>query len=197
MIGLLLSGGMDSTSLAWWKRPDIAMTVDYGQLAASAEVAASRAVCESLGIRHEVVRVDCSHLGSGDMIGAQPIPIAPVPEWWPYRNQFVLTVAAMAGIKINISHLMIGAVASDDVHADGRAAFTHAISNLLEMQEGGMTVSAPAQNMTAVELVKKSGVPSEILAWAHSCHIGDVACGGCRGCIKHYQTWEALGHEPY
>lgn len=36
--GLLLSGGMDSLTLAWWKRPDIAFTLNYGQLAAQAEI---------------------------------------------------------------------------------------------------------------------------------------------------------------
>ena len=34
---LLLSGGMDSIALAYWKRPDIALTIDYGQAAADAE----------------------------------------------------------------------------------------------------------------------------------------------------------------
>lgn len=197
MIGLLLSGGMDSISVAWWKRPDVAITIDYGQRAARAEITASAAVCEALGIRHEVVHIDCSRLGSGDMAGTSPLPVAPVPEWWPYRNQLIITVAAMAGIRIGVTELMIGAVASDGVHADGRAEFIKEISRLLAMQEGGLTVTAPAQHLTAVELAQSSGVPREILGWAHSCHVGDLACGGCRGCVKHYLTWKALGYEPY
>jgi 7-cyano-7-deazaguanine synthase len=36
-----------------------------------------------------------------------------------------------------------------------------------------------------------------VLAWAHSCHISDFACGQCRGCVKHYKTWEALGWDPH
>ena len=32
--GLLLSGGMDSIAIAWWKRPQWAITFDYGQTAA-------------------------------------------------------------------------------------------------------------------------------------------------------------------
>lgn len=197
MIGLLLSGGMDSISLAWWKRPDVAITVDYGQRAARAEIAASAAICESLGIRHEIVRVDCSHLGSGDMAGAEPLAVAPVPEWWPYRNQLVITLAAMTVIRLGVNELMLGAVASDSAHADGRAEFFVAISSLMAMQEGHITVSAPAQHLTAVELVRASGVPREVLAWAHSCHTADAACGGCRGCVKHFLTLQALGYEPY
>lgn len=45
---LLLSGGMDSISIAWWKRPDIAITLDYGQRAAEAEIKAASATCSDL-----------------------------------------------------------------------------------------------------------------------------------------------------
>lgn len=64
---LLLSGGMDSLSIAWWKRPEIGITIDYGQLAAQAEITASQLICRRLGIEHHVVRIDCRSLGSGDM----------------------------------------------------------------------------------------------------------------------------------
>lgn len=175
----------------------MALTIDYGQLAAPGEVAASSAVCASLGIHHEVIRVDCSHLGSGDMAGSNPSPLAPVPEWWPYRNQLLVTLGGMAGLRLSIKELMLGTVASDEVHADGTIDFIKGLSALMGMQEGGMRVTAPAQHLTAVELVRTSEVPREILAWAHSCHVSHVACGMCRGCVKHYLTLEALGYEPY
>lgn len=197
MKAILLSGGMDSISLAWWKRPKIALTIDYGQKAAKAEIAASMAVCDAMFMRHEVVRVDCARLGSGDMAGNPPLELAPVPEWWPYRNQLLITLAGMAALRLGVDELMLGAVASDDVHADGRAEFFAAMSHVMEMQEGGLTVSAPALHLTSAELVRASGVTREILAWAHSCHTGEVACGWCRGCVKHYLTLEMLGYEPY
>ncbi|MGP0061091.1 MAG: 7-cyano-7-deazaguanine synthase [Beijerinckiaceae bacterium] len=197
MIGLLLSGGMDSTSIAWWKRPDVAISVDYGQCAAAAELEAAGAVCRATGIRHEIIRVDCSSLGSGDMAGLPPVAAAPVPEWWPFRNQLVLTLAGIAAVRLGISNLMIGALVTDGEHADGRPDFIEAVSTLMSLQEGGITVTAPAISMTAVDLVRMSGIPREVLAWAHSCHIGDFACGQCRGCVKHYKTWEALGWDPH
>ncbi len=197
MIGLLLSGGMDSTSIAWWKRPDVAISVDYGQCAAAAELEAAGAVCRATGIRHEIIRVECSSLGSGDMAGLPPVAAAPVPEWWPFRNQLVLTLAGIAAVRLGISNLMIGALVTDGEHADGRPDFIEAVSTLMSLQEGGITVTAPAISMTAVDLVRMSGIPREVLAWAHSCHIGDFACGQCRGCVKHYKTWEALGWDPH
>lgn len=197
MIGLLLSGGMDSVSIAWWKRPDIAITVDYGQRPAEAEIAAAGAVCEALAIPHKVVRADCSSLGSGDMAGRPPLDISPVPEWWPFRNQLILTLAGIASVTIGVTHLMIGTVASDSVHCDGKAKFVEAMSGVMSLQESGITVSAPAIELTAIELVKTSGVRREVLGWAHSCHVANYACGQCRGCVKHYETWEALGWHPH
>lgn len=41
MKALLLSGGMDSISVAFWKRPEIAISIDYGQRAAEAEITAA------------------------------------------------------------------------------------------------------------------------------------------------------------
>ncbi len=197
MKALLLSGGMDSVSIAWWKRPQLAMFVDYGQVPAAGEEAAGKAVCEILSIPYEVIRIDCSSVGSGDLAGTKPISPAPVPEWWPFRNQLILTIAGAAALKFGVTELMIGALSTDGAHADGRPDFVAAISHLMALQEGGIVVSAPAIDMTAKELVLVSGVPKAVLAWAHSCHKSSFACGQCRGCNKHYSTWKNLGWEPH
>lgn len=197
MTGLLLSGGMDSISIAWWKRPRYAITIDYGQKPAEAEIAAAKAICTRLDIRHEIVRVDCSSLGSGDMAGSAPEAVAPVPEWWPFRNQLLITLAAMLAVRLGIHELVIGSLATDCEHGDGRPEFVASLSKAMELQEGGVRIAAPAITMTAVELVKHSAIPKELLAWAHSCHTGNFACGQCRGCVKHFRTWEALGWDAH
>ena len=194
---LLLSGGMDSVCIAWWRRPEFAITIDYGQRPAAAEIRAAAAVCAEIGIQHLVIRVDLAPLGSGDMSGRPKLPEAPVSEWWPFRNQMLVTLASMLAISKGVDRLLIGCLVTDGRHADGRAEFVGAMDALLAMQEGGMRVEAPAIAMTAVELVSASGVPAELLAWSHSCHVADHACGMCRGCQKHYETMEALGHAPY
>jgi len=194
---LLLSGGMDSIALAWWQRPAVAITVDYGQRAAATELAASARVCAELGIAHEIVRADCSALGSGDMAEGAALNVAPVTEWWPYRNQLLVTLGAMRGIALGVSELMLGSVASDGSHADGRPEFYAAIDALLVAQEGAMRVSAPALHLSTAALVREARIPRELLAWAHSCHVGNLACGGCRGCIKHYQVTGELYGDAY
>lgn len=194
---LLLSGGMDSTALAFWKKPEIGITVNYGQKPAKAEIRAARAVCETLNIEHHIIEADLSTLGSGDMAGSAALKEAPIPEWWPYRNQLIITLASMRGIGLGVKKLLIGTLVTDAQHADGNPEFVKTISNLLFLQEGKMILEAPAINMTASHLIKISNIPLEILAWSHSCHTSEYACGMCRGCRKHYETMVELGFPAY
>lgn len=194
---ILLSGGMDSIALTYWQRPGIAITVDYGQRAAPAEIRAASAVSEALNLDHHVISVDLRALGSGDMAGAAAASIAPVSEWWPYRNQMLVTLAAMKGVTLGVERLLIGTLRTDGVHADGRPAFVEAIDSLLRLQEGSIAVAAPAIGLSAVELIQTSAAPMELLAWAHSCHVSEFSCGLCRGCRKHYETMAELGVSPY
>lgn len=194
---VLLSGGMDSIAVACWRRPEAAITIDYGQRPAAAEIRAAAAVAEALGLEHHIVRANLSALGSGDMAGSAALAVAPVPEWWPFRNQMLITVAAMKGVTIGVEQLLIGTLRTDEVHSDGRVAFIDAMDAALRLQEGAMTIEAPAIALTAVELIRTSGAPMELLAWAHSCHVAEYACGLCRGCRKHYETLVQLGVDPY
>lgn len=194
---ILLSGGIDSVALCYWQRPDIAITIDYGQLPATAEIDASRKVCKELHIQHEVVTADYRHLGSGDLAGAESLGMSPSREWWPYRNQLLATIAAMKGIELGVGDLIFGTVNSDSFHADGTPAFYTMLNALLKLQEGGLTVSVPSISMSSVELVKASGIPSSLLCWSHSCHVSNVACGNCRGCFKHQSVMHELGYGFY
>lgn len=181
---LLFSGGMDSTALCYWHRPEVAVTVDYGQRCAAGEVRAAIEVCRRLGVQHRVLAVDCQGIGSGEMAGGPGSPHAPVPEWWPYRNLLLATLVAPMALEGGLEEIVFGAVASDSSHVDGTPRFFEALDGLIRMQEGSVRVSAPAITMSALELIEASRVPPDILAWAHSCHRSEFACGQCRGCLK-------------
>ena len=146
---------------------------------------------------HSVIRVNLRTLGSGDLAGKEATSVAPVSDWWPFRNQMLVTLAAMRAITCGVAGLLIGTVKGDGQHADARREFIEAMDETLRLQEGSVTLEAPAIALTAVELVRESRVPWELLGWAHSCHTANYACGVCRGCHKHYHTWESLGAEPY
>jgi len=194
---LLLSGGMDSIALAWMLRPDLSLTIDYGQRAAEGEIRAAAAVSHELGLLHQVLHIDCSSLGSGDMAGTPPSDFAHVPEWWPFRNQLLITMAAAVAVHENYDTIVIGTVANDASHADGRIDFLDAMSHVLALQEGGVTLEAPAIQETTVQFCRRIGVPHSVLGWAHSCHVGSFGCGTCRGCCKHRESMRELGFGEY
>ena len=193
-VGLLLSGGMDSYALAYQERPDIVVTINYGQKPANAEISSSTKLARKLNIKHEVISVDLSGIGSGDLSNIPAIDVAPASDWWPFRNQALITIAAMYLISKNVNKLLIATVATDSNLRDGTTEFINKISDLLSMQEGGIVVEAPSSQITTTELVKSSGIPYSLLAWAHSCHTSNIACGQCRGCVKHREVVTELGY---
>jgi 7-cyano-7-deazaguanine synthase len=134
-------------------------------------------------------------LGSGDLAGKAHLPLAPESEWWPFRNQLLLTLVGMKAVSIDITNLLFGTVKTDSFHADGTLRFFKDINSLFKMQEGCITVQAPAIHLTTIELIKISAVPQSLLGWSHSCHIADIACGHCRGCSKHCSVRRELGYE--
>jgi 7-cyano-7-deazaguanine synthase len=192
---ILLSGGLDSIALAYWKRPDYAITINYGHKPAEGEIRASRAVAKNLDIEHSVVEVDCSELGSGDLAGKEALEMAPESEWWPYRNQHIITLGCMKGISLGINEIILGTVNSDDFHEDGTPDFFKKINELILLQEGNIKITTPAIEYSSVELIQKAKVPKKVLLWAHSCHKNNIACGNCRGCTKYHKTMKQLGYK--
>jgi 7-cyano-7-deazaguanine synthase len=196
MRAVLLSGGMDSTALCWWQRPDIAIFVNYGQIPAIAEGRAAREIADELGIRLETVSVDCSSLGTGLLAGSRQLPGSPTSEWWPYRNQLLATLAGSVCARHNVTEMMIGTVLGDEKHSDGSHEFVRTLDSLFALQEGHLRFTAPAISLDTKTLIKISLIPDEILAWTHSCFVSDTPCMKCRGCGKHLSTLNALGKRP-
>ena len=145
--------------------------------------------------------MDCGALGSGDMVHACPDARAPLTsDWWPYRNQLLVTLACSHARNLARcagSDLHRDEVKSDgESHRDGTAEFVRRIDELMAYQEGGLRVAAPAIEHTTAELVRMARMclPG-LLAWAHSCHKAEIACGNCRGCYKYLATYVELGPE--
>lgn len=184
---VLLSGGIDSICIAYWKKPDMAFTIDYGQVCAEAEIHSAAIICKKLGIEHHIIRIDCSSLGSGLLSGKPTVEDSPSEEWWPYRNQLLVTLACMKGISLGVKKLYVGSVRTDGVqHKDGTPEFYDMLSRLMSYQEGGITVEMPAHSMDTYELVEASGTPLDLLLYSHSCHVSNKPCMKCKGCEKNY-----------
>lgn len=196
MRALLLTGGLDSTALAWMLEIDRALFVDYGQRPARGEERAARAVAGAIGIPLDVRRVDLSAFGHGTMSPAGTVLCGAggTPEFWPYRNQMLVTLAAMAYAAEPLTEIVVGTVVGDDAHPDGRPEFIEDIDRIVSRQSG-VRVVAPALGMTTLELVRKAAVPRSVLGWTFSCHTGEWACGSCRGCNKHRDVISCLAED--
>ena len=196
MRALLFSGGVESTCLAVMTKPDLAVTIDYGQVGAQGEIRAAKHIASFIGMSHRVIEVSVAHLGSGEMTGVPSDDDAgSVPEHWPFRNQMLLTVAAMALAKCDLRELIIGTVITDRVHNDGTPEFLSTMERLLQTQLSHFKLNAPASTITTDELVLKSSIDRDLLGWTFSCHRANVACGTCRGCNKSLDLFALLNRK--
>ncbi len=192
---ILLSGGIDSISLAHMIKPELAYTIDYGQSVAEREIYVSRYVCNYFGIEHKIISVDCKSLGSGTLANKEKIDISPSKEWWPFRNQLLISLAAMQAINDGVSEIYLASVKSDNFHVDGTKMFYDLIHNLVSFQEGNIKVICPTLNYYSHELVQNYNVPLELISLAHSCHVSNLACGKCSGCVKQLKVRYEIGLE--
>ena len=179
-------------------RPALAITIDYGQRGAAGEVDAARAVSQVLAIPHEVVVARAPAIGMGDMFDDTAHTEAPSVEWWPFRNQLLVTLAAArviaSGATDRIGVIAVGSVAPDGQrHVDGTAEFYMQLDRLLAIQEFHLRVVVPGIRFDSVGLVRASGVPRDVLAWAHSCYRSGIGCGQCGGCRKLLTVFRELG----
>jgi 7-cyano-7-deazaguanine synthase len=174
---LLLSGGIESTALALMEKPDICLTVNYGQPPAVGEIRSSRAICRELGLEHEAIALPV-YVGQ-----RSPLMEEGGSLFWPLRNQLLVTIAGIHFASRNLSEVMIGVVEAD-IYSDCTPSFVDALNCTLEAQEAGFVVSAPAIGMSTLTLLKKAKVPRSLLPLTLSCHVTDYACGSCAGCRK-------------
>jgi 7-cyano-7-deazaguanine synthase len=194
---LLFSGGLDSTALAKMYRPRL-LFVDYGQTSRIAEQVAARKIAALLDLPLRSVQLGIRDFGSGLLHGDAPSELAPSPEWWPFRNQFLATAGAAVALEEGCASVLLGSVAPDgERHRDGTEQFYRLLDSLTSFQEGGIRIEAPGIQYTTEELVRVAEVPHEVLAWTFSCHRSDRPCGACPGCWKRQQVLAGLGVPGY
>lgn len=197
---LLMGGGIESSALAYAGIAQAGLVINYGQTPAEGERRAALAVGGAVGLDVHILTVDAHTIGAGLLATGpaghreaarahqqeiDPDPKSPSPEWWPYRNQLLVTIAAAWALERGFAEIMTGSVLGDaQRHVDGSSVFYDALDALLSLQEGHVRVSAPAAHLTSTELLEATGIPMRVLGYTHSCHIANYACGRCPGCYK-------------
>ena len=190
---MLLSGGLDSAAVAALERPDRALFVNYGQVPAEAERNAAKAIAQHLDLELDEMDVDLSTLGSGLLVGHPQLEGAPTPEWFPFRNQHLVTIAAAHALKHDLGAVVLGLVNGDgERHSDGTPGFMSMVDTLVRHQEGEVRVLAPHIDAQPHELLARSGLSEEVVSQTYSCYCGGIACGQCPGCTRRTEVLQRL-----
>lgn len=199
----LLSGGMDSSTLAYVARDRgyelLALHLNYGQRTEARELSAARAVAEQLGVLEFLpVSIEYLRLFGTSSLTDPSIPVGTydpsAPElpntYVPFRNGNLLAIATSYAESRGADAIFIGVQALDySGYPDCRPQFIAAFQRAIDLGTADCTsirLESPFVGLSKTEILRIGldlGVPYD-LTW--SCYqAGDEACGACGSC--HYR----------
>lgn len=209
----LLSGGMDSSTLAYVAKDMgyeiYALHMTYGQRTENRERECARKISELLGAREFLeisldyfVRIGGSSLTDREMAiddheeGAAGIPSTYVP----FRNANLLSIATSYAESRGADAVFIGVQASDYAgYPDCRPEFIEAFQRVIELgtaDDTRITLITPFVRLNKTDILKRGlelGVPYEH-TW--SCYRSDSpACGRCDSCFYRLEAFRQVGVE--
>jgi 7-cyano-7-deazaguanine synthase len=205
---LLLSGGLDSATLAGWIKdqypgePVKAYTFLYGQKHA-VELEAARAVAAAYDMEHDVIELPPIH-GSALTDADNPLPeerdlsrvTGVAPSYVPARN--LLFIAQMASLQDAFGPAVLWLGVHHDDHTgypDCRPEFIEAADAAVRFgTQYELRVQAPFVHWSKAAIIRwglAHGVPYGL---THSCYQGrQPACGVCDTCQARLQAFAAAG----
>lgn len=200
---LLASGGLDSTTLAYWMISQsidfLPLFFDYGQHTASKELQCLRAVLpRAIAERIESVELKSVYQGS-------PSRMIQEPDLWrekvkdedlflPYRNSLLLIYGAAYAETRGISSLYSGFI--DSNRAIGSDSTTEFLKEMAKhfSAYGAVSLHTPFSGMTKAAVAKIGISLKAPIAETYSCLASaEVACGACPNCVDRRLAFEALG----
>ena len=221
---VLLSGGMDSTTvaaIALSRGFDVhALTFRYGQRH-KAEIEAARQVAQRLGLRrHEVLDIDLRAFGGSALTSDLAVPKdRPLDEmghsipstYVPARNTIFLAFALGWSEVLGASDIFLGANALDySGYPDCRPEFIQAFQAMANLAtragvEGGrkLTIHAPLIALSKREIIEHGlaiGVDYGITRTCYDPSPQGSACGRCDACLLRLKGFREAGLEdpaPY
>lgn len=203
---IVLSGGMDSTTLLYDYKDEIAiaLTFDYGSNHNAREIECARIHCERLGIEHIVIPLDFMHqyFHSSLLDGADAIPEGHYADdnmrstVVPFRNGIMLAVACGMAESRGLKKVLIANHSGDHaVYPDCRAAFIDAMSEA--MQAGtydGISILAPYTGKDKTFIAARGAELGVDFSLTYSCYKGrERHCGRCGTCVERREAFHIAG----
>lgn len=203
---LVLSGGMDSTTMLhdFADRIALAVSFDYGSNHNAREIACAAENCRILGISHIVIPLDFmgKYFHSSLLEGADAIPEGHYAAdnmkstVVPFRNGIMLAVAAGLAESRGLSHVMIANHAGDHtIYPDCRPEFVSAMDQAIRNGTfADVSLLAPYTNMTKTDIARRGKELGMDYALTYSCYKGgEHHCGKCGTCVERREAMRDAG----
>ncbi|MCM1292191.1 MAG: 7-cyano-7-deazaguanine synthase QueC [Bacteroides sp.] len=206
---IVLSGGMDSTTMLYEYADRIALAVNfsYGANHNAREAACARVNCERLGI--ELVEIDLAFMGkyfeSSLLSGAEAIPEGHYEDEnmrstvVPFRNGIMLSVAAGLAESRGLKAVMIANHGGDHaIYPDCRGTFIDAMAGAIAAGTyEGIELRAPYTNLTKSDICRRGKDLGVDYSLTYSCYKGGKKhCGCCGTCVERREAMLAAGLTP-
>ena len=205
---LVLSGGMDSTTLLYERKNEIALAVsfDYGSNHNGREIPFAKFHCEKLGIEHLTIPLKFMHdyFKSSLLSGADAIPEGNYADEnmkstvVPFRNGIMLSVATGLAESRGLTKVMMANHLGDhDIYPDCRKEFVDAMSQAMSAGTyANITIDAPYTLISKADIARKGKVLGLDYGQTWSCYKGGlVHCGKCATCLERKAALAEAGIE--
>ena len=205
---LVLSGGMDSTTLLYERKNEIALAVsfDYGSNHNGREIPFAKFHCEKLGIEHLTIPLKFMHdyFKSSLLSGADAIPEGNYADEnmkstvVPFRNGIMLSVAAGLAESRGLTKVMMANHFGDhDIYPDCRKEFVDAMSQAMSAGTyANITIDAPYTLISKADIARKGKALGLDYGQTWSCYKGgQVHCGKCATCLERKAALAEAGIE--
>lgn len=203
---LVLSGGMDSTSMLYEYRDEIALAVtfQYGSNHNRREAECARYNCGRLGIEWMEIPLDFmgQYFESSLLSGADSIPEGNYTDQSmrstvvPFRNGIMLAVAAGLAESRGLQRVMIANHAGDHaIYPDCRPAFVEAMGSAISAGTyDGIRLYAPYTELTKAQIAARGAAHGLDFAHTYSCYKGgERHCGRCGTCVERREAFLLAG----
>jgi 7-cyano-7-deazaguanine synthase len=204
---LILSGGMDSTTLLCDlidQKFDLhAITFDYNQKHKN-EISCAKKICKKLKIPHKIVDISvlndiapsCLTREQWDIPEGNYAEESMKQTVVPNRNMVFLSLAASYAIGIGANHLFYAAHAGDHtIYPDCRPAFVSAMGTVFHLCDWNDVIfEAPYQYWTKGDIVKRDLSLGVDYSMTWTCYKGEkFSCGKCGSCTERLEAFREAG----
>lgn len=202
---IILSGGMDSTTLLYEYQDRIAraITFDYGSNHAKREIPCAEYHCRLLGIPHQIIPLPFfSFFHSSLLEGADAIPEGGYQEESmkstvvPFRNGIMLSIAAGLAESDGLKNILIANHFGDHaIYPDCRRNFIEAMREAIQAGTyEGITILAPYTDITKDEIARHGAALGVDYSRTYSCYKGgENHCGKCGTCVERKEAFLLAG----